>query len=48
MNSVQRKDWSTPTVRVYGNVEKITEGCDKAFGGSDGFTFGGIPIQCAS
>lgn len=43
-----KKDWSMPHLLVYGTVEKITQGCDKKFGGSDGYTFQSNPISCAS
>lgn len=43
-----KKDWTMPMLVVYGSVDKITQGCDKNYGGSDGFTFLGTPIQCAS
>ena len=42
-----KKDWTTPQLLVYGTVEKITEGCNKDFGGSDGYTFQSVPIQCS-
>jgi len=48
MQSSQKKIYSTPKLTVHGAVEEITKGCDKYFGSSDGFTFQGIPIQCAS
>lgn len=43
-----KKNWAMPQLVAYGTVEKITQGCDKNFGGSDGFTFLGTPIQCVS
>ena len=43
-----KKDWMPPRLVVYGSVDQITQGCDKRYGGSDGFTFLGTPIQCAS
>lgn len=48
MQSSQKKIYSTPKLTVHGAVEEITKGCDKQFGSSDGFTFGGSPIVCAS
>lgn len=53
MNNVQtetKKDWTMPRLTVYGTIERITQSryCDKNTGGSDGFTFQGTPIQCAS
>ena len=45
-----KKAWDPPVLIVHGTVETLTQarGCDKSFGGSDGFTFHGIPIQCVS
>lgn len=43
-----KKDWAMPQLVAFGTVEKITQGCDKTLGGSDGFTFQSAPIQCAS
>jgi hypothetical protein len=40
--------YEAPAVTVLGKVEVLTLGCDKAYGGSDGFTFQQQPIQCAS
>jgi hypothetical protein len=44
----QTKVYSAPKLIVYGPVEEITQGCDKSFGTTDGFTFRGLPIQCTS
>jgi hypothetical protein len=33
---------------VLGSVAELTQGCDKKFGGADGFTFQSITIVCAS
>ena len=47
MQKRSKKAWSTPRVIVHGTVEKITkDGCDKDYGGSDGFTFQSTPIWC--
>ena len=43
-----KKDWAMPKLTVYGNIGKITLGCDKTFGPTDGLTLMGAPIQCAS
>ena len=43
-----KKAWDPPVLIVHGTVESLTQGCNKDFGGSDGFTFQSIPIQCVS
>ena len=43
-----KKDWAMPKLTVYGDIEKITFGCNKTFGPTDGLTLMGAPIQCAS
>jgi hypothetical protein len=43
-----KKAWTAPTLIVHGTVKEITLGCDKMFGSSDGFTFGGNAIMCRS
>lgn len=40
--------YEAPAITVLGKVEVLTLGCDKNFGGSDGFTFLGAPINCTS
>lgn len=40
--------YEAPTVRVLGSVAELTQNCDKQLGGSDGFTFMGQAIVCAS
>lgn len=44
----QKRSWATPTVRRFGTFETATQGCDKTFGSSDGFTFQGSAITCVS
>jgi hypothetical protein len=39
--------YERPAIRVLGTVHQLT-GCAKEFGGSDGHTFGGMSIVCAS
>jgi len=39
--------YEAPALRVLGTVHELT-GCDKMFGSSDGHTFGGVAIKCAS
>jgi hypothetical protein len=44
-----KKDWSSPELTVYGTIDRITGDCTlKKFGATDGFTFQGTPITCAS
>jgi hypothetical protein len=43
-----RKQWVQPTIRRYGTFETATQGCDKNLGSTDGFTFQGLAIVCAS
>ena len=43
-----KKDWAMPKLTVYGNIEKITLGCNKTYGPTDGLTLMGAAIQCAS
>jgi len=43
-----KRQWVAPEVRKYGDFESTTQQCDKMYGGSDGFTFMGSPISCAS
>lgn len=40
--------YDAPVLRVLGSVAELTQGCDKRFGGADGFTFHGITIVCSS
>lgn len=47
METPKRK-WIAPEVRKYGDFETSTQGCDKSLGGSDGYTFMGQSIACAS
>jgi hypothetical protein len=43
-----KRRWVAPEVRRYGTFEEATQGCDKTYGGEDGFTFMGQAIVCAS
>jgi hypothetical protein len=40
--------YEAPRLTVLGSVAELTLGCDKHLGGSDGFTFMGAAISCAS
>lgn len=50
MEKTTRQTWITPQIQRYGTFEQKTQafGCDKDFGGSDGFTFQGQAVICAS
>jgi hypothetical protein len=40
--------YTPPVLRVLGTVADLTQGCDKKYGASDGFTFQGASITCGS
>jgi hypothetical protein len=40
--------YEAPCLSLIGSVHELTLGCDKDWGSSDGFTFQGSPISCAS
>jgi hypothetical protein len=40
--------YEPPALTVVGSVVELTLGCDKLWGKSDGFTFQGNSIVCAS
>jgi hypothetical protein len=40
--------YEAPALAEVGTLHELTLGCDKAWGDSDGFTFAGVPITCAS
>jgi hypothetical protein len=43
-----RSAYSAPRITELGRLDELTLGCDKRFGSSDGFTFMGQSIVCAS
>ena len=45
---VRRGAYEPPAIDVIGSVAELTLGCDKQYGTSDGFTFQGSAITCAS
>ncbi len=45
---VRRGAYEPPAIDVIGSVAELTLGCDKKMGTSDGFTFQGNAIVCAS
>jgi hypothetical protein len=40
--------YEAPELAELGTLHELTLNCDKTTGGSDGFTFHGVPIQCSS
>jgi hypothetical protein len=50
MNSAAAHEvaYEAPAMVVLGSVAALTQGCDKQFGGADGFTFMGEAIVCRS
>jgi hypothetical protein len=40
--------YEAPELVELGAFAEVTLGCDKAWGGSDGFTFNQMPIHCSS
>jgi hypothetical protein len=40
--------YEPPALSVIGSAAELTLGCDKTWGKSDGFTFQGTTITCAS
>ena len=43
-----KRSWVSPEIRRFGTFETATQGCDKNYGATDGFTFQGVPIACLS
>jgi hypothetical protein len=48
MKNTKLSTYEAPALSVLGKVEALTLGCDKRDNGSDGFTYHGNPISCAS
>jgi hypothetical protein len=48
MTKTKLSAYEAPAVTVLGKVEALTLGCDKREGSSDGFTFHGVIVVCAS
>lgn len=48
MEKTGKPVWEVPKVQKYGTFEAATQACDKRLGGSDGFTFMGQVVVCAS
>ena len=42
------QSWAVPSIKRYGTFETATQGCNKEYGSTDGFTFQGAAITCAS
>jgi hypothetical protein len=47
-DSTAPEAYEAPALRVLGSVAELTQGCDKTLGHTDGFTFQGSDIVCAS
>ena len=47
-SDARRGGYEPPTIHVIGSVIGLTLYCDKTLGSSDGFTFQGNAIVCAS
>jgi hypothetical protein len=47
-SGVVRAPYEPPRLTELGTLHEVTLGCDKTSGGSDGFTYHGAPIVCAS
>jgi len=45
--AVSKKRWISPEIRRFGTFETATQGCDKTWGSTDGFTMQGQAIVCA-
>ncbi len=45
MTETRKKQWSQPQLKVLGDVESLTLGKNKSFGGNDGFMFQGQGIS---
>jgi hypothetical protein len=45
--AVTKKKWISPEIRRFGTFETATQGCDKTWGSTDGFTMQGQAIVCA-
>ena len=49
MDSDTRRDaYEAPAIHIHGSISELTLGCDKTVGSSDGFTFQGNAIVCAT
>lgn len=46
--AVAKRRWVSPEIRRFGTFEAATQGCDKTFGDSDGYTFQGQGITCTA
>ncbi len=45
--AVTKKKWISPEIRRFGTFETATQGCDKTFGATGGYTLQGQAIVCA-
>jgi hypothetical protein len=44
----RKRPYTTPRLLAHGTLEEVTQGCNKQYGTSDGFTFMGQAIVCVS
>jgi hypothetical protein len=47
-DGASHESYEPPRLTELGTLHEVTLGCDKTSGGSDGFTYHGVPIVCAS
>jgi len=47
-SDTRRGGYEPPAIHLIGPVTEVTQYCDKTLGSSDGFTFQGSPVVCAS
>ena len=47
-SDARRGAYEAPAIHVIGSVTELTLNCDKTLGSSDGFTFQGNAIVCAT
>ena len=47
-SDTHRGAYEPPAIHIIGSITELTLGCDKTLGSSDGFTFQGSAIVCAS
>jgi hypothetical protein len=48
MQSMTKRQYTTPQLMVHGTLEEVTKQQNKTWGATDGFVFQGVPIMNAS